>query len=191
MTSVAPASPCLVLQARFQVLPGAQSLHPAQVPRAAFPGSNAAQRGRRRLPSLIALGPRAALGGPGRHRERGGWPPKNPEPPRLSQHPGRPTAGGSGRAGGSPVTGAASSAAGPRATSGRCDPPPPPGRPYRPLASSPLPSRAAAASSARAMSGCRNGARRERARTEGGRGAAAAAPRSGRSGDGSGRSCDR
>lgn len=190
MTSVAPASPCLVLQARFQVLPGAQSLHPAQVPRAAFPGSNAAQRGRR-LPSLIALGPRAALGGPGRHRERGGWPPKNPEPPRLSQHPGRPTAGGSGRAGGSPVTGAASSAAGPRATSGRCDPPPPPRRPYRPLASSSLPSRAAAASSARAMSGCRNGARRERARTEGGRGAAAAAPRSGRSGDGPGRSCDR
>lgn len=45
MTSVAPASPRLVLQARFQVLPGALSLYPAQVPGAAFPGRNAAQRG--------------------------------------------------------------------------------------------------------------------------------------------------
>lgn len=109
MTSVAPASPCLVLQARFQVLPGAQSLHPTQVPRAAFPGSEAVQRAergsRRRLPSVIGLVPRAALGGPrapqGPGAGRGRDDPPRTLSPRgsVSTREGRPQAGADERAG--------------------------------------------------------------------------------------------
>lgn len=141
-----------------------------------------AERGSRRLPSVPALrGSRAPQA-----RRGGGMAPREPRAPAGLSAPGNADSRRQRPGGGSPVTGAASGAAGPRATSGRCDPPCQPaertGRPRPPH----LPSRAAAASSPRAMSGCGNGARRQRARAEGGRGqgAAAAAPRSGRSGDG-------
>lgn len=108
MTSVAPASPRLVLQARFQVLSGALSLHPTQVPRAAFPGSNAvllAERGSRRLPSITALVPRAALRGsrapqgPGAGRGRGGSPRTQSPRGSVSTRERRQQTGADGRAG--------------------------------------------------------------------------------------------
>lgn len=148
-------------------------------------GSNAVA-----APSAAAAASRPSLPSqaPGRHRlgEGAGWPPRSPEPPRVCQHAGTPTAGGSGRPAG-------------WLSSYRCrvqrrrpqghlrplrPPPSPARRAHRPPTLPPLPSRAAAASSPRAMSGCGDGARRQRARAEGGRGAVAAAPRSGRSGDG-------
>lgn len=90
MTSVAPTSPSLVLQTRFQVPPGAQSLHPTQVLRPALPG---VPRFSRRPPPLTAPVPRAALRSSrvpqGPARGEAGWPPESPEPPRAIQPSGR------------------------------------------------------------------------------------------------------
>lgn len=193
MTSVAPASPRLVLQARFQVLPGALSLHPTQVPRAAFPGSNAvqlAERGSRRLPSITALVPRAALRGsrapqgPGAGRGRGGSPRTQSPRGSVSTRERRQQTGADGRAGvqlqvpAPPAAGPPQAAATPHHHPAERTglPRPPPYRAGRPPPAAPGPCRGAGTGRGGSGRGPRAGTGRGRRRRLRARGTLATAP---------------